>query len=107
MITPERAERALKYLASTDEDHAKAKANVKAKEMAIKTIKAAELLEVEGKTAGEREARAECHSNVKQAKDDYSDAILDYELLNNERNRAVLTIEMWRSMNASLKRGNI
>ena len=99
-------ERALKYLSETDEAHAKAKALVKAMEHGFKTIKAAEYLGADG-TNGEREQKAYASQAYTEWTEKYEKAVVDFELMENKRERAILTIDVWRSLNANQRKGNI
>jgi hypothetical protein len=99
-------EKALDYLKDTDEAHAKAKALVKALEHGFKTIKAEEYLNATG-TNGEREQRAYASTAYKELTNRYAQAVIDFELMENKRERAALTIDVWRSLNANQRKGNI
>jgi len=99
-------EKALLYLRDTDEEHAKAKARVKGLEQKRKTEKAIGYLKAEG-TIAERESIAYSLGDYVQCVQDYENAVYDEQILTNKRKRAELTIEVWRSVNASYKRGNV
>ena len=108
LINEDRLQTALTRLAETDEDHAKAKAHMKATEERKKTVKASLFLDTEGRGAiAQREALVESHPEYQQWVEDYENAVYSYELLNNQRLREQLVIEVWRSLNSSRNRGNI
>ena len=100
-------EKALAYLAETDEPHANAKASVKGLEQRKKTIHATALLAVQGTSVAERDAKALTSPEYKKFLDDYEVAVYDEQILYNKRKRAELTVEVWRSMNAAHRRGNV
>jgi hypothetical protein len=98
--------RALKYLESTDESCANARAFQLYLESKEKTILAMTILESTG-TVSEREARARTSATYLEWLEQYREAVADYELQRNKRKRAELTIEVWRSTNANQRRGNV
>jgi len=103
----EKVERALPFLRDTDEEHAKAKARVKGLERKEKTIKAVKFLDAHGSSVAEKEAVVHASNEYKQWTEDYENAVYDEQILANKRKRAELTIEVWRSVNASYKRSNL
>jgi hypothetical protein len=103
-MTEAQVEKAMHYLAETDEPHAKAKALVKGLEQSLKTVKAIAYLGAEG-TVAERESQAYASMEYRAQTEAYQNAVGDYELLENKRTRAVLTIDVWRTMEASRRRG--
>ena len=100
-------EKSLKYLAHTDEECAKAKAYMKGCEQRLKTIKAMCWLGVVDVPQGQKEQMAYNDARYKGGVEAYENSVADYEILNNKRNTAMLAIEVWRSMNAAQKKGNI
>lgn len=108
MISQDRLQKALTYIAETDEQHAAAKASMKGLEKQEKTIKGQAFLDTAGQgTVAEREAKAYTSESYKQWSISYEDAVCDYEILNNKRNREFMIIEVWRSLNSSRNKGNI
>ena len=99
------ASEALVYLASTDEDCARAKARMKGLEYAIKRVLASETLKADGKTATERKAQGEASERYCEVTKDYESAILDYELLATKRSTQLARFEWARSMNANRRQG--
>lgn len=100
-------EKSLRYLAFTDEDHAKAKARVKFLDHKRKVVRSQCFLEVEGKTVPEREARAETHEDYRLLLDEYEEAVYAEALLASKRKSAELAIEIWRSEGANRRQSNI
>lgn len=105
-VTDESVETAINYLASTDIKHAKAKAELNALKDLTKTVLGFAFLEADG-TVEQKKAIA--HTN-----DDYIAHIkkiealeVDYQVMSNKRERAKLTIELWRSVNANRRASNI
>lgn len=104
MISESQVEKALHYLAESDEDAAKAKARVKGLEQKAKTIIAVAFLEAEG-AQGERQQKAFISDAYKAHTEEYENAVYDNELYANKRKRAELTIDVWRSINANRRQG--
>ena len=92
--------KALHYLALTDEQFAKEIGRVKALEFEIKTIKAVAFLKAEG-TMAEKEASACSDTGYQAWVEDYENAVVSRETTAAKRERAALTIEVWRSLNAN------
>lgn len=106
MITEERRDKALDYLARTDEPCAKARALMKGLEKQEKTILAKVFLEVEG-TDGVRKEKAKASKEYIDWQEKYKAAVLDYETMYNYRNTAEMIIELWRSENSNRRAGMV
>lgn len=109
MITDDRLSRALQYLAETDEPCAKARGLLAGLERQEKTVKSIALLETSGQklTISEREAVAYSSSAYREHTQKIADATTDYETMRNRRLTAEMIVEVWRSMNANRRRGNV
>lgn len=106
MISEERAGKALKYLASTDEETADAKVEVARCEYHCKLVRAAVFLENEG-SVEVRKAKAETSERVQNAEGAYLKAMGVFEHLKAKRATEEWVIETWRSLNANRRQGNI
>ena len=106
MINEARLEKALSYLASTDEPCAELKADVGRSEYKAKSQKATAFLHYEG-TVAEREASALTNEVVRKSYDEHFKAIRDYQAMANKRSLEVLVVDVWRSMNANRRTGNV
>ena len=106
MITDEELSEKLAYLAETDDKAAIAKALVKALERKEKTVKAMGFLEAEG-TVASREHKAVSSDEWDKHVNDYKSAVADSETYENKRNTAALVCEVWRTLQANRRRGNI
>lgn len=106
MITEQRRDKALKYLAETDEPAAKAKARLMGLEDQKKTILATLFQEASG-TQGERLKVAEAHDDYISHINEIAKACYDYEIYRNKRTTEALIVECWRSENANRRAGNI
>lgn len=103
----ERVERALNYLAETDEPAAKAKTLYHGFEAQIKTVQALEFkkLPKSGMTIPEKEAEVYTSQPYIEHHKKIYEAMLDFELFRNRRNTAELLLEYWRSVNSNKKAG--
>jgi collagenase-like PrtC family protease len=106
VIDQQRAEKALDYLAHTDEVCAKAKSYMQGLEKQEKTLLAVEILKVEG-TQQHKEATARVTESYRNWTKQYEEAVYDFEVLRNRRTTAELLIEFWRSLNANRRGGNV
>lgn len=106
MISLERRDKALKYLAESDEPAAKAKSLLAGLEDQKKTLIAVEFQNAQG-GQGERLKTAEASEAYKAHLKKLEDACYDYECYRNKRMTEALIIECWRSENANRRSGNI
>ena len=108
MISDERLQKALTYLAETDELAAKAKALVASLEAKKKTVVALAFSAAAGKGGiGEREHLAHASQEYLDWTEDYENAVVEYETFRNKRRTEESIVEVWRSMNANRRVGNV
>ena len=103
MPDEEKAGKALDYLHDSEQAFAAAYARKEAMEQAIKIAKDSAFMAAEG-TVAERQAIAGSSAEYKQAVDSLEAAYVDLELLKAKRQRAILTIEVWRTLAANQRR---
>ena len=103
MITEERLEQAMIYLAHTDEDAAKAKALCKKLEKMERIIRGEAFLRANG-TVAEREAKAVTSEQYKEHVAYAENCWVDAELLDNKRHTEEVIVDVWRTMSANLRR---
>jgi len=106
MTSEDRLQKALTYLAETDEPAAKAKAYVKGLEQRRKTVKAFAFLSAAG-TMAEKEAKAYASPEYEEVTQAIENAVADAELYFNKRSTEMLIVEVWRSVNAGRRKGNM
>lgn len=99
------ASEALKYLAETDEECARAKAHMRGMEYAVKHTASQQTLCAEAKTAGERKCVAEDSQAYRDIVAKYIESIEDYELLAMKRATQLARFEWARSLNANQRQG--
>lgn len=97
-------ERALRYLEESEEAYAQAVARREASEAAAKVAREVGFLEAEG-TVAERTARAVTCGPYASALSAVEDAVFQAELLKAKRQRALVTLEVWRSLNSNRRAG--
>jgi len=105
-ITDDKVESAVNYLASTDESHARARAEYNALSELRKTVRAFCFQEAEGGVK-EREMAAECHPDYIAHIEKIKQAEIEFHVIHNKRKRAELTIELYRTFSANVRRGNL
>ena len=96
----------MRFLASTDEEAAELKANVDRTEYKAKAMKAACFRMLEG-TVADREAESLGNGAVQEAYEGHFKAIRDYQAVANKRALQVLIVEVWRSLQANRRVGNV
>jgi len=99
-ITAERMEKALTFLATTDDTAADLKAQVARKEYGCKLARSRGFLAAEGSVEA-RKAQAECSEGVQAAEDEYARAIVEFEKVKAKRATEELIVEVWRSVNSN------
>ena len=106
MISSQRLEKAMTFLAETDEEAAELKTDVERQDYRRKHVRAQ--LIAHGDGAMElRKAQAESSNEYKIATGDWLEAMSNYQKLANKRQTEMLVIEVWRSLNASRRQGAI
>ena len=106
MITDERCEKAIRFLAETDEKAAIAKVESQRLEDEVKAIKAAVFTRGEG-SVEQRKADAELHQSVKDIRKEYYDQLLAYEHLQNRRRTEERVTELWRTVASNRRHGMV
>lgn len=97
-------ERALNYLAESEEAYAQAVAKREAKEAGAKIARESAFLGATGSVA-ERQAMAGTSHEVRAALEALEAAYYELEILKAKRQRALLVIEVWRSLNSNRRAG--
>jgi len=106
MIKEKDVERAVNYLKDTDEEHAKARAEYNALSELRKTVRAFCFDESKGGVK-EREMAAERHQDYIDHIEKIKAAEVHFHTLHNKRQRAVLTVDLYRTYAANTRKGNI
>ena len=102
----ESAEKALHYLAQTEEEWAQYKALLKFQPERHKALLARLSTESVQTTEAARKRDAEADTAFSELLDESTEIAERFYLLDAKRKRAEYTIEVWRSVNSAQKRGN-
>lgn len=106
LITDDMLEAAIQYLATSSPHIAASRANRLRAEHKRKRTRAKLILQSLEKSATMREAWAEAHDIYAEACEDEAKAVEDDEFHRNERNKADVLIEAWRTENANHRAGS-
>lgn len=106
MISKERLEKALTYLAETDEQEADLKANADGAKRAMDAVFAMVAAHSQG-TVLEREAAAYESKRYQDAESHYLCCLAEHGAIKNKRATETILIEVWRSLNAARNKGQI
>ena len=106
MISDDRMEKSLKYLAESDIEFAELKVDVERKDFIADQTKAAVLLTADG-TVPEKQAKALNSIEHVKAKTAYFDAKLAAMAMGNKRKTQELIFEAWRSLNSNRRAGMV
>ena len=103
MIEEKQLEKAMNYLADTDREGAELKADVARTEFLAKVCEAMHYKAGEG-SIEDRKQSARLAPEVKAAWEKHFQAITEYETVRAKRERAVLTVEVYRTESANRRR---
>ena len=119
LVTEEKVEGILNYLSQSDDDYGKLSARVKGLEKDEKITledlevkKDEKIIIAQGllehrryeKTMAESEAKARCSKEYKDWREQYEDAVADFEIMKSHRGTAQVLWETWRTEQANLRR---
>jgi hypothetical protein len=100
-------ERALQFLAETDEKAASLKADVARTEYVAKLRESSAYLTASGETVKERESIAKTAPDVQEGWDLHFKAIAEFEKVRARRERAVLVCDLFRTLAANRRAGQV
>ena len=106
MISDDRLQKALTYLAETDSTCAELKTDVERQNFKLKQIKASFFQCSEGNIE-QRKASAETSDPVQDQVVNYLDSLQLYESMHNKRKTEQLIIDLYRTESANRRQGNI
>lgn len=107
MISQERLQQALTYLAETDEECGILRSNVARAEFKAKSIRNTLIMASDQKTVADRQTEAETSQEYRAAKEEEFFAFSRYEGMKNERATESILIDVWRSLNAGRRSGQV
>ena len=106
-LTQAKTEEALGFLAKTDAEYGTARGRVKGLEYRLKVQNATAYLAQKDGPVAEKEARSLIDPAYTHMVEEYENSVAQMETLAAQRKRAELTIECWRTVESSRRRGNI
>lgn len=107
IVSDDEVGKALEFLRDTDGDLGQVVGRVEGLQHRIKTAKAVALVNQRSGTVALKQAKADCSPEVIKLIDELENAVAERETLRARRKRAELCIEVWRTQNANMRRGNI
>lgn len=106
MISDERTEKAVEYIRDNADDLAYARAQAKFLDHERKVIRATHIADKTG-TVLDRESYAETQEDYLECLEKMRDAVYKSELIATKIKAAELTIEVWRTQQASSRKGHL
>jgi hypothetical protein len=106
MIDEDRLAKALRFLATTDEELAELMDAMDRAEAKAEAIKDTVFLHEEGSVA-DRSAKARTAQVYQDAMDEYFKARREYNGKQNKRKTETIIVDVWRSLNAARRQGNV
>ena len=106
MISDKRLEQALTFMATTDIQAAELKGEVERAEYRCKLARAREFAVADGSVEA-RKAAGEMSESVQKAEDERCNAIVEFEKVKAKRQTEALIIDVWRTIQANVRHGNI
>jgi hypothetical protein len=106
MISQDRLEKALHYLATTDQEVAEAKGEILRLENLIKRVGYRLFLSADGSVEARKAAAGKSEETAK-LEEELVSATVSYEGLRAKRETESTVVEVWRSLNASRRAGNV
>ncbi len=97
LVNPDRAEKALIYMAETDRDYAALKADLERKRYACKRMRAHEFLSQESGSVEQKKANAEISAGVMLAEDELTEVLVAYETIAAKRKTEQLILDIYRT----------
>jgi spore coat polysaccharide biosynthesis protein SpsF (cytidylyltransferase family) len=106
LVTEEKVEEIINYLAESDDEYGRMAARVKGLEKDEKIITAQGLLEHRRyeKTMAESEAKARSSQQYREWREKYENAVADFEIMRSRRNTYQIIWETWRTEQANLRK---
>jgi hypothetical protein len=104
MISDERREKAMRYLAETDLDCAELEGEQVRREYLLEMITDRVFLVADGNNR-EREAKANTSADVQRAHEEYVQALVRFKHVKAKRQTETMICDQWRSENANRRQG--
>jgi hypothetical protein len=105
MISDERREKAMRYLAETDLECAELEGEQVRREYLLDMIRDRGFLTADGSSIREREARSNTSADVQRAHEEYVQALVRFKHVKAKRQTETMICDQWRSENANRRQG--
>lgn len=106
IISLETLEKALDFIAQSDHEYGQWKAMMLRTEYMAEVREALVYKTLEG-SIEDRKRAAKCDEEVRKAWEEHFQCVAKFEVLKARRARAAITVDLWRSMEATRRVGNI
>ena len=107
LVDENRVDQAMTYLASTDETFAQARGAMLRTEYLADVAESMVYKSIQGGSVEDKKRTAKIAPETATAMEEHFKAVVEFEKLKARRAREVLVIELWRSVNANRRVGNI
>lgn len=105
MITDDRREKAMRYLAETDLECAELEGEEARREYMLEMVKDRVFLVSDG-TVRERDAKANTSPDVQRAHEEWVQALVRFKHMKSKRQTEAMICDQWRSENANRRQGS-
>ena len=105
MISDDRREKAIRYLAETDQESAELEGEMVRREYLFDMIKDRIFLTADGTSIKEREATANISAETQRAHEEYVQALVKFKGMKAKRQTEAMICDQWRSENANRRQG--
>lgn len=106
-ITDEEAQKAVDYLVNSSKDYATWKSRMKFLDKHRKTVRAVAMLKAKGSSVSENAIIGEASIEYQDCLKEYEESVYEFTLIDSYRKAAETKVELYRTMSASMRRGNI
>ena len=100
-------EAALNYLAESEEKYAELRANKDIDHKRAEIVLSSGIIDSNETSVAAKKVDSMVSEDYKMSINDYHQSLEDFYLIDAKRSRAMITIEVWRSINSSRNKGNI
>ena len=107
MISNEDMEKALNYLSESELEWSELKANKETEHKRLEITLASGIIESSESSQAGKKVDSQDSQAYKEAVEDSRQVLEAFYLIDAKRTRAMVTIEVWRSLNSSRNKGNI
>jgi hypothetical protein len=107
VLNESRVTDALTYLAQTDESLAEAKASVSRTKFLCDVAEAVAFKSIQVGSIADKNAEVKLSKAVQDAWETHFKAVVQHEKLRARREREILVVEIWRSINANRRQGQV